>query len=287
MPLETFAGPAVPPLLLRATRVLGGDAVIVNTRRILGPDGGPAFEVLAGDPASATTLVEEFRVLGRRPEIAPRPPLATGQAGRRPYVVALVGPTGAGKTTTIAKLFGHPKVFESARPGLLSLDTYRVGAVEQLRTYAEIADVPLEVVYDTKSLARGVRQLAHAGIILVDTPGRGPHRRRDTEIVLRWLHRLHPDETHLVLPCGLRPEFARSLATQAVATGVTHLLVTKLDECPDDPSLFDLAAELRLPMRWVTNGQEVPTDLRPARPRLLASMAMTRARRPTAAVASA
>jgi flagellar biosynthesis protein FlhF len=109
-----------------------------------------------------------------------------------------------------------------------------------------------------------MRRLRDRDVILVDTPGRGPARLGDLADVRRVLAPLKPAEVHLVLPAGLQPRLARRLAASHRALGLTHLVATKLDECPDDTVVFDLAAELGLPMRWCTDGQEVPADLRPA-----------------------
>jgi flagellar biosynthesis protein FlhF len=275
MPLERFAGPKIAALLSDARRLLGPDAVAVATRARLGDDGARAFELLAADETDARAFAERTRTLALAPAIAPLPTLAART--RRPYVIALTGPTGAGKTTTIAKLATHPRVFGARGVGFLTLDTYRVGAVAQLRTYADIAAVPCEVAYESKDLGPALARLAKCRVVLVDTPGRGPRRTAEGDLLQHWLDRLHPDEVHLVLPAGLRPELARRLAARGLAASVTHLLATKLDEAADDTALFDVAAETRLPMRWYTDGQDVPLDLRPARAPLVTALALAAA----------
>jgi flagellar biosynthesis protein FlhF len=202
-------------------------------------------------------------------DMTPRLGLNPAARRRGPAVVALVGPTGAGKTTTLAKLARHPRVFDGLPVGLLCLDTYRVGALEQLRIYAEIARVPLEAVYEAADLERAQRRLRHCEVVLVDTAGRGPTARRDMDATASQLKLLCPAEVHLTLPAGLQPRLARRVLDDHRIYGVTHLLATKLDEFPDDDSVFALAAEAGLPMRWWTDGQEVPMDLQPAAPRLL------------------
>ena len=282
MPLEIFSGGKIAALLEHAARALGPDAVALEVRTVPGPDGGTAFELLAGDPADAGRLDAAAREIASRPEIAPLPPRpgTPGRAGRRPLVVALVGPTGAGKTTTLAKLAAHPKVFGRRGVGLLTLDTYRVGAVDQLRTYADITELPLEIVHESGDLGPALRRLRSRRVVLVDTPGRGPRRGADSDLLQHWLHRVSPDEVHLVLPAGTRADVARRQIAHYVSRGATHLLATKLDEVPGDGTLFDLAAEFRLPMRWVTDGQEVPFDLHAARNGLLAAMKLAAVRAP-------
>jgi flagellar biosynthesis protein FlhF len=272
VPLETLTGPALPALLKSAEARLGPEAQVIQTRSTRGPDGQLAFEVVAADPRHSRAAYQAFLHLQSLPALRPLPHLPLHGREHRPYVIALVGPTGSGKTTTLAKVATHPRVFGPYRTGLLTLDTYRVGAVEQLQAYAEIAQRPIETVYESREIRQARRRLGDCDVVLVDTPGRGPAREDDREAVQRSLDLLYPDEIHLVLPAGLRPELARERVQEYLPLGVTHMLATKLDEVPGDTTLFDLAVESGLPMRWITDGQRVPTDLRPARPALLAAL---------------
>jgi flagellar biosynthesis protein FlhF len=281
VPLESFTGRAVDALLTRARQRLGPDAEIIAVRSHKTAEGVTRYEVLATDAATAREERRRMAPDGGSHPLLKSSPGPDDFARHReqdpsPRIVAFVGPTGVGKTTSIAKLATHPEFFRRKQVGLLCLDTYRVGAVDQIRTYAEIADLPLEVVYDSTDLASALRRLSDRDLILVDTPGRGPRLHADTQQVRQWLSQLSPAETHLVLPAGLQPELARRTVEAHRAHGITHLLATKLDEAPDDWSLFDLAAEFRLPMRWMADGQEVPRDLKAAAPRLLAAVASLR-----------
>jgi flagellar biosynthesis protein FlhF len=279
MPRETFIGPEVPALLVRARTQLGADATILSLRRVSEP-GHAGFELVAADPETAALEPRETprRALEQLPLRPPALALAQSRHGAGPTLVALVGPTGAGKTTTIAKLLNHPDVFGGSVAGLLCLDTYRVGAVEQSRLYAELSGVPLEVVHETDRIPAALRRLRDCEVVLVDTPGRGPRARQDADETRTRLRALAPAEVHLTLPAGLQAGVARRVVEDYRSFGVTHLLATKLDEAPGDRTLFELAVAAGLPMRWVTDGQEVPADLhgapatrsqlprRPARP---------------------
>jgi flagellar biosynthesis protein FlhF len=276
VPLETFTGTHVPSLLHQARASLGPDAIIVGVHR----EGGRFTVVATNDPVRAPLgaasvapavpadfrrlLVDQVSEGSARPAPAPAPRAARAARTARPRLIALVGPTGAGKTTTIAKLATSPDAFGHQRVGLLGLDGYRVGAVEQLATYAELAGLPLATASSEAELAPALARLADCEVVLIDTPGRSPTQVEALATLRRWLLHLAPDEVHAVIPAGLMPQLVRRLVAQYAGFGVTHLLATKLDECPTDSRVFDIAAADGRPMRWCTDGQEVPSDLRDA-----------------------
>lgn len=264
MALERFRGADLSHVADRARRSMGDDVMILHTRTVR--DGGvPMVEVLA---ATADTV---DRVRAR---LTPTPfPSPMRAADGAPYRIALVGPTGAGKTTTAAKLAVRRGMFGAARPGLLTIDTYRVGGMEQLATYAELADVPFEVVYDAREIDAAMKRLSSCDVVIIDTPGRSP---ASAELTERWrtlLDALAPDEVHLVLPASLRPDLAvdvaRGYRTSRAHRGATHVLLSKIDEVPRETGVADLALSLEMPARWVTDGQDVPADLKPGVPRIL------------------
>jgi flagellar biosynthesis protein FlhF len=199
------------------------------------------------------------------------PALGQPVAHDGPQVVALVGPTGAGKTTTLAKLANHPDAFGGRRVGLVCLDTYRVGAVEQARIYAELSRLPFVAVHEPGEIGRALRRLRGCDVVLVDTAGRGPAARRDLDETCGMLARLGPHEIHVVVPAGLREELAMRVVGDWRARGATHVLPTKLDEWPDDHAPFDAAMRHRMRVRWLADGQEVPADLRSASLSVMAS----------------
>ena len=255
MPLKTLVGSNVPTLLKQAQAAIGPDAVILHVRRIRTP-AGEEFEVAAADPATALRApVVSTSVSPAQELIAPPSPRSGA------LVIALVGPTGGGKTTTLAKLANHPRVFGPRRVGLLGLDTYRIGALEQLRTYAELAGLPFAVAYSADDLPTARAKLPGCEVILVDTAGRSPKNRLDRDFTDDLLRQLGPHEVHLTIPAATPVPIARRLLREARLPAPTHLLVTKLDEAPDEAGVFELAVDLSLPIRWVTDGQEVPFDL--------------------------
>jgi flagellar biosynthesis protein FlhF len=268
---QLFRGPDLAGVSARARAALGDDAVILGTR-VTRAGGAVVTEVLA---ASALD-VQRF---ARR--VTPAP-MARGE--RSPFVIALVGPTGAGKTTSAIKLALSAHAFGGRTVGFVTLDTYRAGAVAQLETYAEVARLPLEVAYDAADARAALERLAHCDVVVVDTPGRGPRTGDDDDPWRLLLAALAPDEVHLVVPATMRADLAEGLRDRLDALlaenqngaggahGVTHALLTKLDEVPGDDGVAALAAQLDLPVRWVADGQEIPADLSPGAPRLLAAL---------------
>lgn len=261
---ERFRGADLSHVSDRARRTLGDDVMILHTRTVR--DGGvPMVEVLAAPSAS----IDRVRA---RLEPVPFPRQFRNKDGS-PYRIALVGPTGAGKTTTAAKLAVRRGMFGAARCGLLTIDTYRVGGMEQLSTYAELADVPFEVVYDAREVDAAMKRLSSCDVVIIDTPGRSP---ASAELTERWrslLDALTPNEVHLVLPATLRPDLAvdisRSYAPSRTHRGATHLLLSKVDEVPRESGVADLALSIELPTRWITDGQDVPADLKPGVARMM------------------
>ena len=264
--VERFRGADTTAVFREASAVLGDDAVVLRTVVHRDAAAGERVEITA----AASSTVERFRT---RLTPAPLVSLDRRRVGRaQPLTIALVGPTGAGKTTTIAKLATGARQFPDWTVGLLTLDGHRPGAIEQLHTYAEQARLPLEVVYGPAEVPGALRRLARCDAILVDTPGRS---RGATALAAQWdeiLRVIAADEVHLVVPASLRPDLASAVRADVRAAGVTHALLTKLDDVPGDHGLAELAAALALPLRWVTDGPSVPDDLHPGVPRVLAAL---------------
>ena len=179
-------------------------------------------------------------------------------------VVALVGPTGVGKTTTIAKLAAHFRLQEKLNVGLITVDTYRIAAVEQLRTYAEIIDLPMEVVSSPREMKAAISQLSGVDLILIDTAGRSPHDDAQLQDLQATLAAAQPHETHLVLSTVASEASLRVAAARFQVVGIDSLLLTKLDEAVAMGGLYPLLATERLPLTYFTHGQNVPHDICPA-----------------------
>lgn len=176
-------------------------------------------------------------------------------------VVALAGATGVGKTTNLAKIAALFAVRERARVGLITADTYRVGATHQLRTYADIIGLEMRVVHDRREMAASRRVFQDYDLVLVDTAGGSPFNTAQVDDTRGLLEAAEPDEVMLVVGAGTPLEDLRSAITRFSVLQPTSLLFTKLDETKRFGSAFCFAAETGLPLSYLSNGQNVPDDL--------------------------
>lgn len=193
--------------------------------------------------------------------------------GRR-RVVALVGPTGVGKTTTIAKLAANFRLREGVKIGLITVDTYRIAAVEQLRTYAEIIDLPMEVVTGPQEMERALEALKDMDLVLIDTAGRSPRDEMRIQELKNLLAEAHVDETHLVLSLTASLRSLVANVAKFTEAQVNSLILTKLDEAVGMGSLVSVARKIPLPISYVTTGQDVPDDIEIARANRLARLVL-------------
>ena len=180
--------------------------------------------------------------------------------GRR-RLVALVGPTGVGKTTTIAKLAANYHLKEKRRVGLITVDTYRIAAVEQLRTYADIIDLPMQVVSTPREMREAVGRMENLDLILLDTAGRSPKDEVRIQELRAFLTEADADEVHLVLSSVAGDRALVQTAERFAAVGTTSLILTKLDEAAGLGNVLPLVRSSQLPLSYLTNGQNVPDDI--------------------------
>lgn len=190
------------------------------------------------------------------------PPIAAVPGARR--VVALVGPTGVGKTTTVAKLAANFKLAHGFRPGLVTVDTYRIAAVEQLRTYAEIIGLPLAVANAPAEMARAVDDLGDVDIVLIDTAGRSPRDEVKIRELGDFLAAARPDEVHLVLSAVAGERSLRAAVERFAAVHADRLILTKLDEADGLGGVLAVLGQADRPVSYLTTGQAVPDDIEPA-----------------------
>jgi flagellar biosynthesis protein FlhF len=191
-------------------------------------------------------------------------PRASG--GRSPSLMAFVGPTGVGKTTTIAKLAATSTLMAGKRVAMVTLDTYRIAAVEQLKVYGKIIGTPVTVAVNPEEVGRVLREARGLDLILIDTPGRCHRNAEQVWELKALLSQPWPLEVHLVLSATTREEEAVEMIRQFSLIPFHSLLFTKLDESGALGSLFNLAVRAAKPISYLTTGQRVPEDIEAATP---------------------
>jgi flagellar biosynthesis protein FlhF len=199
-------------------------------------------------------------------------PIAVTPGQRR--LVALVGPTGVGKTTTIAKLAAVYRLREKRNVGLITVDTYRIAAVEQLRTYADIIDLPMQVVSTPREMREAVRHMEGLDLILLDTAGRSPRDEIKIQELRSFLTEAAADEVYLVLSSVAGAKTLKQVVERFATVGTTSLILTKLDESTGLGHLLPVLRDSRLPLSYLTNGQNVPDDIEVADPGRLARLVL-------------
>src|SRR5690606_6121989 len=185
----------------------------------------------------------------------------TRTAKGRPQIVALIGPTGVGKTTTVAKLAANLKLRENQKVGLITIDTYRIAAIDQLKKYAEIINAPLSVVSHPAEIKDAIARMADHDFILIDTAGRSPRDAVKLKELRAFLEAAAPDEVHLVLStvCGL--DSLKLALERFSGVRADRLIFTKLDEAAEVGVVLNVVAETKLPLSYLTHGQDVPNDI--------------------------
>ncbi|HEX4456473.1 MAG TPA: AAA family ATPase, partial [Polyangia bacterium] len=186
-------------------------------------------------------------------------------------IIALVGPTGVGKTTTIAKLAARAALVEKRSVAIITLDDSRIGGEDQMRAFADLIGVPLTVC-SVERLGQTLAQLNQYEKIFIDTAGRSP---RDTDAIAALSHAFAglDIEVHLTLPAGSSRAAIDGAATRMASLGCKRVLFTKVDEAEQLEELVRAPARLGVPLSFVTTGQRVPEDLEDATPLRLLELA--------------
>ncbi|WP_059172722.1 flagellar biosynthesis protein FlhF [Bacillus sp. FJAT-27445] len=184
--------------------------------------------------------------------------------GGPPSLITLVGPTGVGKTTTIAKLAAVRAFQKKQRVGLLTSDTFRIAAVEQLLTYADILNIPLEVVMKEDELETAMKVMKGRHVVFMDTAGRNYLERQYINEVSQFLRYDTRQENYLVLSMATRWRDMKKIVEQMKAVPIDKLILTKWDETTCYGAALNMAYHYPYPLAYICTGQEVPQDIMPA-----------------------
>ena len=238
------------------------DAVAREIANLRLPPGYP-------DRSSVQTVVRSE--LGKM--FKPSPPIETGDGAR---CVFLVGPTGVGKTTTIAKLAARAKMHQMRNVALITLDTFRIGAVDQLEKYADMIEISLQVVGEPSELGKAVENAKDSGadLIFIDSAGRSQRDELKMSELSEFLAVVPDAEVHLVVSSTTHPKTISSVAERFEPIGFHKLILTKVDEAFAFGTLVGALIDMGKPVSYITDGQNVPDDIVPADPDRLVDMVL-------------
>jgi flagellar biosynthesis protein FlhF len=193
------------------------------------------------------------------------------------HVVALIGPTGVGKTTTIAKLAAHLKLRERRRVALITIDTYRIAAVDQLKRYADILGAPLKVVNTPEEIREAVAAMSDFDFVLVDTAGRSPRDTLKLSELRSFIAAASVDEVHLVLSSTMGESCVNLAVERFGEVRFEKVIFTKLDESSHVGVVLNVIHRLNKALSYVTTGQDVPADIEVGHGRRLAQLILEKA----------
>jgi flagellar biosynthesis protein FlhF len=175
--------------------------------------------------------------------------------------VMFVGPTGVGKTTTIAKLAAISALWERRKVLLLTADTYRIAAVEQLRTYAKILGVPMEVIFEPETIDEVLTKHQDTDLVLLDTAGRSQKDTKRVDELSSLYGAFRPDAVHLLIAANMKYRDMLEVVRKTGVVPVTSFLFTKIDETSTYGALLDIVEDFDRPVSFLTTGQNVPNDI--------------------------
>lgn len=218
------------------------------------------YENLGGLKLSQTAAIERkiaeniSRLLKRK--------TSTRKNDSGPLKTVVIGPTGVGKTTTIAKLAASARLYKKLNVALITADTFRIAAVEQIRSFADILKIPMEVVYSRSEMKKALDIHAEKDAIFIDTTGRNPGDSENVSELLGIVRAANPHNVHLVLSSTTDIETQKNAIRGFGLMNIDSLIFTKLDESSRPGTIIDIAASANKPISYLTDGQEVPKDIK-------------------------
>ncbi|MFP4661026.1 MAG: flagellar biosynthesis protein FlhF [Halanaerobiales bacterium] len=192
-----------------------------------------------------------------------------------PRVVAFIGPTGVGKTTTIAKLAARYTLDESKKVGLITADTYRIAAVQQLKTYSDIINIPLHVIYNKEELKQALEEkFADFDMIFIDTAGSSWNDKIQLGRLKKLITRDLVDEVHLIISMNTKSSDINGIIDRFSILKPDKIVLSKLDETMTYGDIVNIKYKYDFPYSYITFGQDVPDDIQVADPTLLVNYIM-------------
>lgn len=176
-------------------------------------------------------------------------------------IIHFVGPTGVGKTTTLAKIAADYILKKNKRIAFITTDTYRIAAIDQLKTYAKILGVPVEVAYSKEDYVRAVEKFENYDYIYVDTAGRNFREEKFLKDLAATVHMHESSRTYLVLTLTAKPKDILEIFNRFHNLKVDDIIFTKIDETKQYGSILNIALNHRVKISYLTNGQDVPNDI--------------------------
>ncbi|MFH1068815.1 MAG: flagellar biosynthesis protein FlhF [Candidatus Glassbacteria bacterium] len=261
--------PALPPVLKEIFRKLVETELEEKTAgELVQKIYGKFSETEYGD----RTLVEKYLVEEIAGMIAVAEP--TPMRTKEPLVVIFAGPSGVGKTTSLAKLATNKKFFGEKNVALVTADTYRVAATQQLGTFSEIADIPMEIAHSPRDITKAIKRHQDKDAILIDTPGGSQYNDKLLTELKDFIQAAAPDEIHLVLSVNTKPHDMQHAIKRFRTARNMRLLLTKFDETLTFGSAVTVARDSGLPVSYLTFGQEVPEDIEAANAKKIARLVL-------------
>ncbi len=251
----------------------------------------PYYEMLVNNEVSediAKGIIEKAALLHERSSvdferclrqvlleyIGPSRPLEVSPGRRK--VVIFVGPTGVGKTTSLAKLAAIFSIQKQMKVGLITADTYRIAAVDQLKIYAEIMEIPLSILYSPREMVAALEEHRDKDVIFVDTAGKSIRDRAQEKEILELISLSKADEVYLVLSCNTSYSGCLNIIKSYSFLPDYKLLFTKMDEASNYGIILNCRYITGKPLSYVATGQSVPDDIEVADPNKLLSCIMKR-----------
>jgi flagellar biosynthesis protein FlhF len=179
-------------------------------------------------------------------------------------IVSFIGPTGVGKTTTIAKIAAKESLVNNKKVALITLDTYRIGAVEQLKTYADILNIPLEVVMKKEDMKKSIQKFSKYDLILIDSTGRSFKNDDQLSEIKEYMNEIKEKSVYLVLSLTTKFKDIKAIADSYAVIGYDKYILTKLDESSGYGNIINIAKYIDKPISYLCTGQNVPDDIEKA-----------------------